>query len=74
MINNIRALRTKAGLTQKELSAKSGVCQSKISIYEMTDDLSRVYFGTIIRIANALGATVDEIITPLPEEGASDET
>ena len=74
MINNIRALRTKARLTQKELSAKSGVCQSKISIYEMTDDLSRVYFGTIIRIANALGATVDEIITPLPKEGAHDET
>lgn len=74
MINNIRALRMKAELTQKELSAKSGVCQSKISVYEMTDDLSRVYFGTIIRLADALGATVDEIITPLPEEGVHDET
>lgn len=72
--NNIKYLRNKAGLTQKELSEKSGITQGKISVYEQTDDLSKVYFGTIIRISSALGVTVDEIITPIPEEGASDET
>ena len=72
--NNIKYLRNKAGLTQKELSEKAGITQGKISVYEQTDDLSKVYFGTIIRISSALGVTVDEIITPIPEEGASDET
>lgn len=65
--NNIKFLRNRAGMTQQELSKKSGVTQSKISVYEQTDDLSNVYFGTIIRIAQALDATIDEIIYPISE-------
>ena len=61
-------------MTQKELSEKSGVTQGKISVYEQTEDLSNITVGNISRIAAAIGTTIDAIISPLPEEGAHDET
>lgn len=70
--NNLKALRIKAGLTQTELAARSGIGQNKISLYEMTDDLSKIYFGTIIRIAEALGVMIDEIVTPISAENPTD--
>ena len=74
MENNLKTLRIRAGMTQKELSEKSGVTQGKISVYEQTEDLSNITVGNISRIATVLGTTIDAIISPLPEEGAPDET
>ena len=62
MVNNLKALRKKAGMTQNELSAKSGVAQQKIATYENTDDLKNITLWNILRIAEALGCTVEDIV------------
>lgn len=61
--NNLKALRIKAGITQKELSDLTGITQSKISTYEQADSLNNVTIGNISRIASAIGVTIDEIIS-----------
>ena len=61
--NNLKNLRIKAGLTQKELAEKTGITQGKISTYEQADNLNNVTVGNISRIASAIGVTIDEIIS-----------
>ncbi len=53
----IAKLRQKAGLTQTELAALAGMSAPKISDIERS--AKNVTFATIVRIANALGSTVD---------------
>ena len=60
--NNLKALRIRAGLTQKELAETTGITQSKISTYEQADSLNNVTIGNMYRIATAIGTTIDEII------------
>ena len=61
--NNLKTLRIKAGITQKELSDLTGITQSKISTYEQSDSLNNVTVGNMSRIASAIGVTIDEIIS-----------
>ena len=67
MQNNLKALRIRAGMTQKEVAEKSGVPQNRVSEYERMDNLSRIYFGNIYSIAQAIGTTLDAVVYPLPE-------
>ena len=67
MQNNLKALRIRAGMTQKEIAEKSGVPQNRVSEYERMDDLSRIYLGNIYSIAQAIGTTLDAVVYPLPE-------
>lgn len=67
MENNLKAFRLRAGMTQKELSAITGIGQSKISDYENAEDISGYTIGSIYRMAEAMGVTVNDIISPLPE-------
>ena len=60
--NNLKNLRIRAGLTQKELSEITGITQGKISTYEKADNLNNVTVGNLSRIAAAIGTTIDEII------------
>ena len=60
--NNLKSLRIRAGITQKELSDLTGITQSKISTYEQADSLNNVTVGNMSRIASAIGVTIDEII------------
>ena len=66
MVNNLRILRVRAGLTQKELAAETGMAQSKISLYESLPDLSKQQIGTLKKIADVCGVKIDDIINPLP--------
>ena len=61
--NNLKSLRIRAGLTQKELAEITGITQSKISTYEQADSLNNVTIGNMSRIASAIGVTIDEIIS-----------
>ena len=72
MENNIKTLRIRAGLTQKELAEISGVPQNRISEYERIDNLSNVTVGYLYKISTALGTTIDEIISPIKEETKMD--
>ncbi|MCI5905405.1 MAG: helix-turn-helix domain-containing protein [Oscillospiraceae bacterium] len=67
MQNNLKALRIRAGMTQKEVAEKSGVPQNRVSEYERMDDLSRIYLGNIYSIAQAIGTTLDAVVYPLAE-------
>lgn len=60
--NNLKNLRIRAGLTQKELAEITGITQSKISSYEQAANLNNVTIGNMSRIASAIGTTIDEII------------
>jgi transcriptional regulator with XRE-family HTH domain len=73
MVNNLRILRVRAGLTQKELAAETGMAQSKVSLYESLDDLSKLQVGTLIKIADVCGVKIDDIINPLPPLTPADE-
>ena len=61
--NNLKSLRVKSGLTQKQLAEITGITQSKISSYEQSDSLNNVTVGNMSRIASAIGVTIDEIIS-----------
>ena len=67
MQNNLKALRIRAGMTQKEVAEKSGVPQNRVSEYERMDDLSRIYLGNIYSIAQAIGTSLDAVVYPLTE-------
>lgn len=72
MVNNLRILRVRAGLTQKELAAETGMAQSKVSLYESLSDLSKLQVGTLIKIADVLQVKIDDIISPLPVKYGDD--
>ena len=57
--NRIRELRTVRGWTQAILAEKSGVEPSNISHIERA--ATKLSLPTLVSIANALGATLDEI-------------
>ena len=55
MKNNLKELRTKAGMTQAQLAQKSGVNVRMVQYYENGfKDLSKAAFETGLRIAEAL--------------------
>ena len=62
MVNNLRVLRKKSGLTQQELADKAGITQPKLALYENTDDIRNITLWNILRIAEALGVTVEDIV------------
>ena len=72
MVNNIKVLRLRAGLTQKELAEKISVAQGKVSRYESLKDLSNITLGTMCDIAQALDCTVNDLIYALPERSHED--
>ena len=65
MTNNLRILRIRAGLTQKELAAETGLKQANLSKMERLDDLSKYEVGTLKKIADVCQVKVDDIINPL---------
>ena len=56
----IAAMRKARGLTQNELAERIGIIQSLISDYE--SGRRRLYAEMLIRIAQALNASVDELL------------
>lgn len=56
---NVRSFRKKSGLTQAELSAKTGVGTSMLCQIEKGTKVPSL--GTALEIAKALGCTVDEL-------------
>lgn len=56
----IKELREKAGLSQAELSKKSGVSQNLIARLE-SGSLTNTTTNTLFKIANALGVRVEQL-------------
>ena len=62
IVNNLRVIRKKAGMTQQELAEKTGLTFQKISTYENTDDLKNITLWNALRIAEALNCTIEDIV------------
>lgn len=60
MENNLKKYREEAGLSQADLSEKSGVARTIISFLETEKDYN-VKINTLIALANALGDSVENI-------------
>ena len=59
----LKAARRRAGLTQEELSERSGVSLSALRAYERRGkDLSRAQAETVLRLANALKCEISDIL------------
>lgn len=75
MLNNLRVLREKAGMSQQELAEKTGLTEEQVSAYEYvenwygyaeepnsyTDDLRVIPLWDMLRIAEVLHCTVEDI-------------
>lgn len=59
----LREARKRAGLTQSEVSAKSGIAQPNLSEYEA--DLKSPSFQIVQRIAQAIGVKLSRLVKPL---------
>ena len=57
----LKELRTKYGLTQRELSVRSGVTERTIARIEINNDYSPRK-ETLVALANVLSGSVDEIL------------
>lgn len=65
-LNMLKRLRKYQRLTQKELSEKSGVTLRMIQLYEQgQNDLSKAQAGVVCSLAQALGTTVENLISPV---------
>ena len=57
---NIKEFREKSGMTQAQLAEKSGVSRVTIAMLETKDDFNTTT-KTLLKIADALGTTVDAL-------------
>lgn len=64
----LKELRKQKGYTQQKLSLLSEVSQGKISEYEKGEVIPRA--DTAMRLAEALGCTLDELMGKNPEAKA----
>ncbi len=67
MYTKIYDVRTKFRVSQPELAKRSGVSQSQISKYEK-GEIAKPSHDKLIRIAEALNCTVDDITDELDEK------
>lgn len=67
---NIRRLRIAAGLTQKEIAGKVGVCTSTVTQWEL--GMSAPRMSRVDTIAKALGVSSGEIVEDWRNEGLAD--
>ena len=65
MLYKVRELRENKGLTQAQLSEKSGVSRTTIASLESKTGCTTTT-RTLVKIADALGTTVDEIFFANP--------
>ena len=63
-INSLKRQRKSAGLTQQELSERSGVKLRMIQAYEQNyQDISKAEVGSIIRLAKVLSCSVEDLLS-----------
>lgn len=67
----IRELRLRLGLSQSALADKSGVPQTTISAIETSNKLT---YETALKLAKALGVTVDDLSKPSIENSLNENT
>ena len=61
----LEMIRCEKGLSQKQLSERSGISQQNISMYESTDskrNLMTARLSTVMKLAEALGCQVEDLI------------
>lgn len=69
--NNMRTLRKKAGITQKELAANLGVALSTVAMWET--GCRRPDYETLKKIAEFYGVSYNQLLSDCPEDVENDE-
>ena len=62
LATRLASLRRAAGLTQDDLSRRSGVKLSTLQKLEQGGDLLAAKTGTVLALARALGMSVEEVV------------
>ena len=65
MVNNLKAIRINRRMTQARLAEITGISRININRYENQE--INPGLESVIKIARALGVTVDELIRPEPD-------
>lgn len=60
--NAIEDFRVFRNMTQKQLSERTSIAQSKLSSYENLDSLDTLAVGTVRKIASAFDCTIDDLL------------
>lgn len=69
MCNNIKALRLKAGLTQKELAEKSGLTQTAISKYEADiASIENMNLKTAEKLSQVFNCTIEKLTEKMEDK------
>ena len=69
--NNLRALRKKAGITQKEVAAALGVALSTVAMWET--GCRQPDYETLNKIADYYGVSYNQLLSDCSEESERDE-
>ena len=63
MSDKLKAARTAAGMTQKQLAAASGISLRTLQHYEQgSKDISQAAAVTVYRLAQALGVSMEQLL------------
>lgn len=66
---NLRELRTKAGMSQKDVQTQTGIRQHYVS--EIENGLQNPTLETMVMLADAVGAEVRALLKPPPKRRAT---
>ncbi len=67
-MNNLKEYRRRAGLTQLQLAAEVGISSRTLQDYEQGQKpLEKAAAITVLRMAKALGCTVEDLIVEVEE-------
>lgn len=62
-MNNLKQIRTKKGITRKELAEKSGISARTIESYEQRKrNINKAKIETIIKLSKALECNIEDIM------------
>lgn len=67
-MNGFKAMREKAGITQKALANRMGIAQSTVAMWESGENAPRA--KKLQELAHVLGCTVDDLFRNHEQEGA----
>lgn len=60
---NLKEMREKSGMSQSQLSRTAGVNIKTLQSYEQgIKDINRAQVGIVLKLAKALGCTIEELI------------
>lgn len=61
-MRGIRTIRTFKGMTKKDIADRAGIPQTTYFRYESSNGASNPTLNTIVKISNAVGMTIEDVL------------